>query len=97
MEYQTFGYDSLERRVSETDPLEHSKLLAFDAIGNQISTTDPNAEMRKRCQEMRKRCQEPNWQFRKPLLGLEPSGGGESFLNYRERKGTRTHFEAVAD
>jgi len=45
MEYQTFEYDSLGRRVSATNPLDESTLYSFDDAGNQISTTDPNEEV----------------------------------------------------
>ena len=44
MEYQETKYDSLGRRVEETDPLSHSQLFVYDAAGNLVTTTDPNAE-----------------------------------------------------
>jgi RHS repeat-associated protein len=45
MEFQTFEYDSLGRRVSVTNPLDEATLYSFDDAGNQISTTDPNEEV----------------------------------------------------
>jgi RHS repeat-associated protein len=40
MAYQVFAYDSLGRRVSETDPLSHTRLLAYDAANNLTAVTD---------------------------------------------------------
>jgi len=45
MEFQTFEFDSLGRRVSATNPLDESTLYSFDDAGNQISTIDPNEEV----------------------------------------------------
>ncbi|WP_235909042.1 RHS repeat-associated core domain-containing protein [Roseiconus nitratireducens] len=40
MDYQTFTFDSLGRRVKETDPLNHSRSYGFDDAGNAVTTTD---------------------------------------------------------
>ncbi|WP_430453465.1 RHS repeat-associated core domain-containing protein [Rhodopirellula europaea] len=40
MDYQTFTFDSLGRRIKETDPLNHSRSYGFDDAGNAITTTD---------------------------------------------------------
>jgi len=45
MGYQEFEYDSLGRRTSETDPLDHSRLFAYDDASNVISLTDQNEEV----------------------------------------------------
>ena len=45
MEYQEFEYDSLGRRVAEIDPLDHSRLLAYDAASNLVWVTDQNEEV----------------------------------------------------
>ena len=38
----TFGYDDLNRLLSETDALSHTTLSAYDAIGNRLQTVDAN-------------------------------------------------------
>ncbi|WP_186774669.1 RHS repeat protein [Allorhodopirellula solitaria] len=40
MDYQTFNFDSLSRRIKETDPLNHSRSYTFDDAGNAVTTTD---------------------------------------------------------
>lgn len=39
-EFATFGYDSLNRQVRQTDPLNHTTATAHDAVGNVVTTTD---------------------------------------------------------
>lgn len=45
MEYQEFEYDSLGRRIKQTDPLDHERLYAYDAAGNLVAETDPDEEI----------------------------------------------------
>ena len=40
MEFEVYEYDIQGRRIESSDPLGHSRQMAYDAAGNQVATTD---------------------------------------------------------